>query len=78
MTLHRIKTLLYLRKIKPAEIAKLAGVSPHTVRVVLNGFGTSRNVQQVIADLLNRPYERVWDQSARHKTHSNKSKKGCK
>jgi len=67
MTLHRIKTLLYMKKIKPAMIAELARVSPITVRGILNGNGTSRNIQQTIADLLNRPYERLWGSSDQHK-----------
>lgn len=60
MTLHRIKTMLYLRKIKPIHVAALAGVSHITVRTVLNGHGTSRNVKQAVADLLNKPYEKLW------------------
>ncbi len=60
MTRHQIKTMLYMRKIKPKEIAKKAGVSPITVRTVLNGHGKSRKVQQAIAELLNKPYEKLW------------------
>lgn len=60
MTLHRIKSMLYFRKIKPADIAKKAGVSPITARIVLNGHGTSRRVKQAVADLLGKPYEKLW------------------
>ena len=60
MTLHRIKAMLYLRKIKPAVIAQGAGVSPITVRTVLNGHGTSRRVKRAVADLLNKPFEKLW------------------
>ena len=79
--LHRIKSLLYLRKIKPAEIAKIAGVSPITVRTILNGHGTSEKVRRTIADLLKIPYERLWNPSRHHNHHkanNNKSKKACK
>lgn len=79
--LHEIKSLLYLRKIKPATVAEKAGVSPITVRTVLNGHGTSSKVRQAIADLLNIPCERLWGPSAHrkhHKGHYNKGKKACK
>ncbi|HBE45710.1 MAG TPA: hypothetical protein DDW17_09810 [Deltaproteobacteria bacterium] len=66
MTLHQIKTMLYARKIKPVNIADKAGVSHTTVRIVLNGYGTSRKIQQTIADMLNRPYEKLWSMS-RHR-----------
>lgn len=76
--LHEIKTLLYKGKIKPVMIAERAGVSPVTVRSVLNGHGKSKNIQQVVADLLNIPYESLWDPLNNHKAHSTRPKKGCK
>ncbi len=78
MTLHEIKSILYRKQIKPAAIADRAGVSPITVRTVLNGHGKSRKVQQTVADLLNIPYESLWDPLNNHKAHSTRPKKGCK
>lgn len=75
MTLHRIKTLLYMKKIKPVMIARIAGVSPITVRTVLNGHGTSKKVKQAIADLLNMPYERIWGASDHHRAIITNGKK---
>lgn len=75
MTLHQIKTMLYLRKIKPAEIAKRAGVSPITVRLVLNGHRTSRRIKQAVADLLNKPYEKLWGNDPHHESIITNKKK---
>ncbi len=75
MTLHRIKTMLYLRRIKPAEIAERAGVSPITVRLVLNGHRTSRRIKQTVADLLNKPYEKLWGDFDHNKTILSDKKK---
>jgi hypothetical protein len=66
MTLHQIKTMLYARKIKPITIAKRAGVSHITVTIVLNGYGKSRKVQKAVAELLNKPYEKLWGTNHHH------------
>ncbi len=77
MNLHDIKTELYRRKIKPAQIADVARVSPVTVRSILNGHGTSRSIQQAIAELLGAPYETLWgDMSDRHESIVSNTKGG--
>jgi hypothetical protein len=67
MTLRRIRCLLYLKNIKVKQVAEWAGVSPTTASVVLTGRGKSKPIQAAVAELLGKPYEKVWGRSTARK-----------
>lgn len=73
MTLHDLKTELYRRQIKPAHIvnwiAETGGgdISPTTVRIVLNGHGTSRKVWEAVACFIGMSYETLMENLQFHK-----------
>lgn len=64
MKLLKIKAMLVERGIKITDIAKKAGVSRITVSVVITGKGKSRHIQQTIADVLGKPYKKLWGKAA--------------
>ncbi len=66
MTLHEIKTMLYRRKIKPAQAAEVTGVSHITVCTVLNGFRTSHKIKQAVAHCSDKAYEKLWGTDPHH------------
>jgi lambda repressor-like predicted transcriptional regulator len=61
--LRKIRALLYEKGISQKEVARITGRRPSTVRVVLSGRGTSRPIQETVAELLNIPYEELWPNS---------------
>lgn len=63
MTLRKIRGLLYEQGISLKDVARHAGRSHATVRVVLSGHGTSHHIRKVVARLLGIPYKKLWNEN---------------
>ncbi len=67
MTKNERKAELVRRGIRAKDIIKQMKprrVKPSTVYVVLNEHQHSRPIQEAVANLLGRPYEKVWGKAA--------------
>jgi lambda repressor-like predicted transcriptional regulator len=61
----KIKSMLVLKGIKNTDIARLAGVAPVTVSVVLTGRRRSKKIETAIAKSLGFSREKLWPPSAK-------------
>jgi len=61
LTPNQIRGRLLTKGIKIVDIANRFSVSPTTVSVVLNRWGTSKRIQQYIAEILGMNFKEVWD-----------------
>ncbi|MBP8699723.1 MAG: helix-turn-helix domain-containing protein [Syntrophorhabdaceae bacterium] len=64
----RIKAMLVMKGIKIADIAHELGLNPRTLYTVIHYYPTkkSRRVQEAIARLLNKPFEKIWPYERKH------------
>jgi lambda repressor-like predicted transcriptional regulator len=60
------KALLAYHGLTHAQIAREMGLSQSTVQTVVNGYRTSRRVQEYIASRLNVPFEKLWGKPYNH------------
>ena len=59
-----VRSLLVRRKIRNKDVAEQACVTASCVSRVLHNHAESRNVKQVVADLLGMKYEKLWGKAA--------------
>lgn len=64
----QIKGWLTMKGFTMADIARKTGNSPNTVGTVVNYYPIkkSRRIQETIALVLNKKYERVWGHASSH------------
>lgn len=55
-----IRALLMMKKIRQVDIAREHGVTKGAVTLIIDRAGESYPLKQLIADLLELPYEVVW------------------
>ena len=62
---NQIKARLIERGITQAAIAQKLGISHITVSIVIGGYGTSRRIQEYIAELLGMKFKDLWNKHHR-------------
>jgi lambda repressor-like predicted transcriptional regulator len=55
-----IKAAMRMKGTTPAALADELRLSKSTVSQIINGAGTSRRVQDAIAQLIGRPVDEIW------------------
>jgi len=64
---NQIKARLIERGITQAAIAQRLRVSHITVSIVIGGYGTSRRIQEYIADILGIKFKDLWNNNSHRK-----------
>jgi DNA-binding transcriptional regulator LsrR (DeoR family) len=63
----QIKALMFLRDVRPSDIAARLNVTTAALTRTLRGQVKSRRIRQAIADALGKSYEGIWGSENCHK-----------